>query len=226
MDPQFTRPKPISRSIMPLAERRYVGPATLPRPAVNSTVATPPQKSSTPRGWLNRVGPKQVSLALAGLAVTVLIAVVSTHSLRSPNVLSANITKQISYGVYYPKDQNQLAVDPESIVYNPKAAVLSFTARLADNKLLNINQQATPQSFVDIPQAYDKLISSLQPYASFESLNGRVSLTHPKELKGSQSAVLNAKGTLLFARSNAELTENQWKQVFNSLQIRDLGTAK
>lgn len=211
---------------MPLAERRYAGPVALPRPVVNSMAATPPQKSSARRGWVNWVGPKQVSLALTGLVIIVLVAVVTRHSLGSPNFLPTTIAKQVSYGVYYPKDSGQLAVDSKSIVYNPKAAVLSFTAKLADNKLLNINQQATPQSFVDIPQAYDKLISSLQPYASFESLNGRVSLTHPKELQGSQSAVLNAKGTLLFARSNAELTENQWKQVFNSLQIRDLGAAK
>jgi hypothetical protein len=87
-------------------------------------------------------------------------------------------------------------------------------------KSLTFAEQSTPQNFVDIPQAYDKLIESLNSYSSFDSFYGKVDLTHPKELKGQQSAAMNSKGTLMFIHpTNGDLSTDQWKQLFNNLSI-------
>ncbi|HUD05657.1 MAG TPA: hypothetical protein VMR18_01895 [Candidatus Saccharimonadales bacterium] len=62
----------------------------------------------------------------------------------------------------------------------------------------------------------NSIIEKLNGYASFDSVDGTVSLTNPTEVK-SETAVMNAKGTLLFAKSNGNLSENSWKLLFNSL---------
>jgi CxxC motif-containing protein (DUF1111 family) len=44
-------------------------------------------------------------------------------------------------------------------------------------------------------------------------------LTHPKELSGGQSAVANKAGTLIFAKPSVNLTNDEWKDFFESLRI-------
>jgi hypothetical protein len=74
---------------------------------------------------------------------------------------------------------------------------------------------------VDIPAAYTKLLSSLNQFDSFDSPNGTVALTHPKELNGAESAVMNAKGTLLFVRPNGNVSSDDWRRLFNNLHVQN-----
>lgn len=135
------------------------------------------------------------------------------------SVIPKTIKKQLSFVVFYPSPDSAVTVDIKSFKYDSQAKLMSYVARFG-NTPITIAEQATPQNFIDIPQAYDKLIESLSEYASFQSYYDKVSLTHPKEFNGQQSAVMNSKGTLVFAHpTKGDLSEDQWKKLFNGFEV-------
>jgi hypothetical protein len=87
------------------------------------------------------------------------------------------------------------------------------------NNLITISEQSSPPQFSEVPDSYAKLLQSLNQYAVYESANGTFYLTKPTELKGGQAAVMNAKGVLLFAKPTQDLSDKQWKQLFNDLSL-------
>lgn len=129
------------------------------------------------------------------------------------------VSSQASYAVFSPKDATQVRVDNKTAQYDPSTKLLTFTTYTVEGTKLIFSEQATPESLTDVPQAYDKLTASLQTYETFDSVNGRVNLTHPKELKGEQAAVMNSKGTLLFARAKQDISNEKWRQIFNQLEV-------
>jgi hypothetical protein len=82
-----------------------------------------------------------------------------------------------------------------------------------------LSEQPTPDSFTDVPQVYDKVVDSMQEYQKFDVDVGTVHLTRPPSLNGKQAAVLNTKGTLLFAKPDKDLSEDQWRRFFNSFVV-------
>jgi hypothetical protein len=135
------------------------------------------------------------------------------------NPIPSKIKQQASFVVFYPGTDPSVTVDANSFKYSSQSQLMSYKITY-NNAAITIAEQSTPQNFIDIPQAYDKLIESLNVYASFDSYYDKVNLTHPKEFNGQQSAVMNSKGTLVFAHpTKGELTEDQWKKLFNGLEI-------
>ena len=129
------------------------------------------------------------------------------------------IKKQVSFNVFYPRPDPAITVATNSFKYDTKEKLLSYVVNYA-NTPITIAEQATPQNFIDIPQAYDKLIETLGEYGSFQSYYDKVSLTRPKEFNGQQSAVMNSKGTLVFAHpTKGDLSEDQWKKLFNGFEV-------
>ena len=160
-----------------------------------------------------------ISLGLllgAGLLVSLYVLFVRQNT---SNPLPPAIKKQVSFVVFYPRPDPTITIDTKSFKYDSQAKLMSYVMTYA-NTPITIAEQATPQNFIDIPQAYDKLIESLSEYGSFQSYYDKVSLTRPKELNGNQSAVMNSKGTLVFAQpTKGELSEDQWKKLFNGFEI-------
>jgi hypothetical protein len=133
------------------------------------------------------------------------------------NPIPNSFRKEISFSIFYPTSQSPAIVNESSFKYDASSGVFSFIVIDADQSI-TVAEQASPQSFVDIPQAYTTLIDSLNNYASFDSLQGQVALTYPKDFNGQQSAVMNAKGTLMFAHdTDRGLSNTQWQQFFNDL---------
>lgn len=134
---------------------------------------------------------------------------------RSP--ISNSILKQISFTVFTPKTSNHLQLKADTIKYDAKLKQLSYIVQF-QNQAVTVAQQSTPDQFSDIPDYYPKLIEKMNAYASFENSLGKVNLTRPTEIKN-QVAVMNTKGTLLFAQSSSDLTPDQWRRLFNTLTI-------
>lgn len=193
----------------------------------NTTPLTPrPTIAQAPAGVKAGSTIRVATLTIVVIGIIMFGGLSFWHGSDKP-VLPSNVSRQLSFGVYFPTTKiNNVSIDKRTISYQANEGRLGYRAQLSDGTTIDVNQQATPESFVDVPQAYDKLVSSLQPYSSFESVNGRVSLTHPKELQGSQSAVMNAKGTLLFARPSKSLSNEQWRQLFNGLFAEQITAAK
>jgi hypothetical protein len=135
---------------------------------------------------------------------------------RAP--ISSEIRKQVSFPLFYPGAESRYAVDAQTVTYNARDKVLIFHAKSGDVDM-TISEQATPDPLNDIPEYYPKLIEKLHGYSDFDSLNGKVSLTRPEELKGAQSAVFNGKGTLMFVHPSHDLSDDAWRTFFNAMTI-------
>ncbi len=158
-------------------------------------------------------------LILAGLLLLGGIAFGITKLTSPSQPLPSEIKKQISIVVFYPDGKDTLLVDKKTIKYDKAAKLLSFVGSTNNGTKLTFSQQPTPESFNDIQQAYTALLQKLGTYSSFDSINGRVTLTKPKELNGTQSASMNSKGTLVFVRPSKNMPDDEWKRVFNNLII-------
>jgi hypothetical protein len=110
-------------------------------------------------------------------------------------------------------------IDHDTIKYDAKLKLLSFYVTAFDQRIL-ISQQPTPETFTDAPQVYEKVINHMREYKKFETDIGTVHLTQPPDTKGGQTAVLNTKGTLLFAKPSGQLTPDQWRQLFAGLRAQ------
>ena len=207
------------------------GYETRDRPKNGRSISTPaptkpPESSSKPKYW--HVAPNiklpKMSYEMIAVAATAILLVLALSYgvfvlLMPKPPIPAQIHKKLSFAVYYPSDKQLLSVDKSTFEYNADTEVVTFTGKKPDGTKVSFSEQATPSNFVDIPQVYDKLVTSLSPYLSFDSVNGKVNLTHPKELKGGQTAVLNNEGTLVFVRPDKALSDNQWRQVFTNLSL-------
>ncbi|HSW37689.1 MAG TPA: hypothetical protein VLG37_04975 [Candidatus Saccharimonadales bacterium] len=136
---------------------------------------------------------------------------------QSRSIIPKDIKKQLNIVTLLPKS-DQIIVDHHSFKYDSNAKVLTFVVSGFGIKN-TISEQATPDPINDIPQYLDKLTESLHEYTSFDTAAGKVYLTRPEELKGDQSAVMNSKGVLMFAHPEKDLTDDQWRQFFNSLDV-------
>lgn len=102
--------------------------------------------------------------------------------------------------------------------YDPSAQILSFVATI-DGATTTVTEQATPDSFNDIPQYYSRLIEEMNGYSTISTYNGNVDLTRPSDVNGDQVAVMNAKGVLMFVHvRSGSLSADQWRIFFNGLQ--------
>ena len=150
---------------------------------------------------------------------TILFGVLNYANLDNSRVIPSAIKRKISYQVYVPSKQaTEWKISSESIKYDDKQGLLSMTIISSNNKLF-VAEQNTPAQFTDIPQYYPALLSKLSQYSVIQTNLGEVTLTHPKELNGDQTAVLNSHGCLLFVRPQNNLTDAQWLQFFNTLVI-------
>lgn len=132
------------------------------------------------------------------------------------------ISSQADFPILYPKNKVAgYAVPKESIKFHLEKGdkgfqfgVVNFIVKRNDTEV-TIAEQAYPEILV-----FDKFVGALQQYDEAGTSLGKVYLTHPKELKGGQTAVLNSNNsTLLFAKPNRDLTKEEWQEIFNSLEV-------
>lgn len=174
------------------------------------------KKSIYARPWL-----------LAITAAVLVIASLSTGYLvygrinDSKPILSQITKNKLNFPLFWPTKNSTYSGLKQTIKYDPSVKLISYNAVSKSGARLIITEQETPTSFSDIPQVFSKLIETMSQYAVFDSQNGTVYLTHPKELNGGQAAVMNSKGTLMFVKPVVVLDDESWKTFFNSLQIAE-----
>lgn len=127
-----------------------------------------------------------------------------------------DVKKQASFLIFYPRRGSEAEINRQSIAYDSSAKVVSYSLIFVGNQLI-VNQQATPETFVDIPDYYPNLLEKLNKTSTLPTELGDVHLTRPTELKGKQSAVVNHKGTLVFVQPDKDIDEDGWRRFFNSL---------
>ena len=151
------------------------------------------------------------SLATVGLVVVAVLYFGPKPPIPGP------IRRQLTSTLLVPT-LDQVKVDRDSVQYDPKQKLLSYTATAFEKEIV-LSEQPTPESFLDIPQVYEKLVTSMGEYSKFEVEVGTVHLTRPKDLGGKQAAVLNSKGTLMFVKPARDLSNDEWRLLFRSLAV-------
>jgi hypothetical protein len=129
-----------------------------------------------------------------------------------------SIKQQLDFVVLYPPNSSDVHIDRSTVKYDPSNGVLSFVATTYGIKN-TITEQATPDTFNDIPDYYSQFVAKMNDYQTLATYNGQADITRPSSLNGDQAAVMNAKGVLLFAHPIHDLSESQWLRFFNSLQV-------
>ena len=158
---------------------------------------------------------------MLGIAIALALALLALYLRILAQPFPRSVLRQASFGIWYPPSSDLgYAVDRQTIKYSNSSGdrLVSFVANNHTNTL-TFTEQAQPESFTDVPDVYTKLIQKLQGYATIESVNGQVDLTRPTELHGAQTAVLKAKGTLIFIKPNQNLSVDQWRQLINNLDF-------
>lgn len=150
--------------------------------------------------------------------VTALGLVVIAAMLLAPKPpVPVEVKRAVTSTILVPKVRG-VEVSRESMSYSSQLKLLTYITTVYGTKAV-VSEQPTPESFIDIPQVYDKVVSNMSEYAKFDTNSGTVHLTRPKDLKGKQAAVMNTKGTLMFVKPERDLTEDQWRKLFNGIEV-------
>jgi len=172
------------------------------------------KKSIYARPWL------LMTLAIILISISSFAGYTIYGHLNNSQISLSSITKyKLNYPLFWPDKSSTIVASKVTIKYDPSVKLISYNAIDKAGVRFIITEQETPASFNDIPQAFSKLIETMSQYSSFDSQNGTVYLTHPKELNGGQAAVMNSKGTLMFVKPSVALEDDTWKEFFNSLVI-------
>jgi hypothetical protein len=160
---------------------------------------------------------------LIGLSIAVLGVVIIgiAANMRHSGPVSATVLKKITFRAFAapPTGKNdQWHTEPNRTTFNDTEGVLTLHLSRQKHQVI-LNQQATPQIFSDVPEQYGRMLNSLNQYSEFSTSFGTITLTHPKELQGKQSAVANVGGTLIFAEPDSNLSEAEWRDFFGSLEM-------
>jgi hypothetical protein len=176
------------------------------------------------RSYISYVRARRYTVLLIFAAVVLICGAgyITYKKLNPPGPISSDISKKASFSILYlPNEDPQKdtwVIDRSSILYDSSASTLFITYKSGDNKIV-VSQQATPDAFKDIPNYYQKFLDKFHQYRDISTSIGTITLTHPEELKGKQSAVAHIKDTLLFANPDKDLSEEEWKGFFNAFEI-------
>lgn len=161
-------------------------------------------------------------IALTGVIVITLVGAGAYYmqevKARKNPVIPVALTKQTGYEVLYPANNTAAKVDNKTFQFDEKDKLLSYIGYTPSNTKLVISQQALPPSLKAGQPAYDLLISRMLGYKTFKTEIGNVTLTRPTQFKGDQFAILRTKDSLLFIRPAKDISDEQWKELFNSFK--------
>ncbi|HSX48417.1 MAG TPA: hypothetical protein VLF41_02865 [Candidatus Nanoarchaeia archaeon] len=151
------------------------------------------------------------------LLVVVIAAVVEYAHVRQTtkqNIVPAQIKKQLAMPSLVPAEKfESYVLNQDSIKYDDKQKLLSYSLTSPDNSV-TVTEQPYPDVLI-----YEKLKNGIGQYRDIDTQAGKVTLGRPKDGGGVQVAVLNYHDqTLVFAKPQKDLTDDQWKQLFDSLE--------
>jgi len=155
------------------------------------------------------------------VAVLVLIAAGIIFYLEQANrdPLPPNLKKQVTYKIAYPSKISQ--IDTGSYQYQADKQVLNFNVATDDSTVV-FTEQPAPSALGSDTQAYYPALG-IHPYAQFQTKLGLVVLTRFWQAGNfkpvGQSAILATHGTFLIAHSEKNLTNAEWKDLFESLKL-------
>ena len=157
-------------------------------------------------------------LALIGLVI--LIGVLIYLSTIVSNPLPGPMRSQINFRVIIPVSSS-VKLNSTSYSYDLDNKILSFTGSFQNN-LFTFTEQTSPEAVGTDSQPYYPALG-IHSYAQFKIDLGTVALTKFWQsgtlIPNGQSGILSSKGTLLTIHTDKSLSNQQWKNLFNTTKI-------
>ena len=125
----------------------------------------------------------------------------------------------INFGIWYPvSGKTEYVLEQNTLQYDKPTGIITFKLNNKNDNVLTFSQQVVPENFSISPEAFDQQLAVLQQVTKFDSVNGTVAITKGSE-NGQGTAVLRSKGTLLFAYTKNPLGVDEWRRIFNDLEL-------
>lgn len=163
---------------------------------------------------------KQRLIRILGVFVIVIVAAAVFEIARYRQAtntasLPTTIKQKLAMPALTPVSQaDNYTLNQDSIKYDDKEKLLSYTLASSDNSI-TVTEQPYPDVLI-----YDKLTGAIGQYSQVDTTAGKVTLGRPKDGGGAQVAVLNYNNqTLIFAKPQKDLSDDQWRLVFNTLEV-------
>ena len=139
---------------------------------------------------------------------------------KAPSPIPSNIQQQTNFTIMYP-DPRSYSYKRAAWNYSSKDSSLQFSVN-KDGYNAVFTEEKTPLAYQNDLAAYNRFIGSLRPSANFDVPFGTVSITNfvtagDYQVVG-KTGILNTKGTLLLVHPDTDLTDSQWRSLFESLQ--------
>lgn len=151
-----------------------------------------------------------------GAAIVVIIAIWAIWHAVTPTLIAEKYLKQLNFPVYAAKNAAGFNLESSSIAVTNQDSdtIISFDLINRSNKV-TITEQAYPE--VIIP---DQFFAGLNEYDDVSSNLGKIVLARPPKNNSHQVAVATPNNvTMIFANPQKELSNDQWRQFFNSLDV-------
>ena len=130
-------------------------------------------------------------------------------------VIPASISRQYNFQPLITNSSTpaQVSEVSKTLKYDKQNKVLSFVT-VVDNKHVTISEQAYPEVLV-----YDTLVNGFNVYSTLNLKGGEeVYLGHPGNApSGDQAAVTRTDSLLIFGKPDQNLSNDQWRTVFDNL---------
>lgn len=154
---------------------------------------------------------------LVGFVVLSSAAIFGYSKIHQP-IFSSEITSKLTSSLYVAQGDN-VTIERASIKYDKDLKQLSYVSKMQDISII-VSEQPSPEVFGDVPQYFDKWITSAGAITNFDTPNGKVYLASNPNYGVNTVAIMNSKGTLLFAKPSKNLSQDQWKQFFRTLKLQ------
>lgn len=139
-----------------------------------------------------------------------------------PSLVPPYVRTQASlahFSIIYPSD---FSIDASSWKYLPDQKSVQFKATKNGTGVV-FTEEATPLAYQNDVASYNRFIGSLRPRANFDVPLGTVSISNfvtqgDYQVVG-ETGILNTNGTLLLAHPDKNVSDDDWRALFESLKI-------
>ena len=140
---------------------------------------------------------------------------------RDDNPIPPALQSQLTFSPFVlPKDSKAYTTtDYEFSPAEGKVQILSYLIHLPDNTI-KVSEYVQPPEFTEIPESKDRFLNNAKQYATVQTSNGTIYLGRFALQNNKQIGIMIERGLLVFMSPDKELSEAQWRNLGDQLEIQ------
>lgn len=161
-----------------------------------------------------------VTIALSLIAVSAFFSYrhfnIAAHELPNP------IKQQLGFSPFVvPSTANKYESESYKLTKPDSGSqLLSYIVTMSSGTNITISQYTQPAEFTDVPEYKDRFLTSIvKQYATIPTSNGTLYLGRQEKQNNKQFAVLIERGLIVLMNPTRDLTNSQWRELGDLLEI-------